>query len=70
MDDNGLDPAVTNPELFKVVFENERVRVVEYRDRPDDQTMPHRHPDSLMFVELKDPVPAPPAGDRLGPESG
>jgi hypothetical protein len=42
------DPAVTNPDLYKVVFENDRVRVLEYRDRPGDQTTPHRHPDSVM----------------------
>jgi beta-alanine degradation protein BauB len=44
------DPAVTDPDLYKVVFENERVRVLEYRDRPGDQTTPHRHPDSVMFT--------------------
>ncbi|WIM93292.1 cytoplasmic protein [Actinoplanes oblitus] len=44
------DPAVTDPEFYKVVFENERVRVLEYRDAPGDQTHPHRHPDSVMFT--------------------
>jgi hypothetical protein len=45
-----LDPAVTNPEFYKVVFENERVRVLEYRDRPGDRTTPHEHPDSVMHT--------------------
>lgn len=42
------DPAVTDPDLYKVIFENDRVRVLEYRDQPGDQTHPHRHPDSVM----------------------
>jgi hypothetical protein len=44
------DPTITNPELYKVIFENDRVRVLEYRDRPGDKTQPHRHPDSLMYT--------------------
>ena len=44
------DPVDTNPELYQVVFENERVRVLEYRDRPGDRTAPHRHPDSVMVT--------------------
>jgi hypothetical protein len=44
------DPAVTDPQLYKVIFENERVRVLEYRDRPGDRTAPHRHPDSVMLT--------------------
>ena len=47
------DPAATNPELYRVVMENERVRVLEYRDRPGDRTTPHAHPDSVM-VTLSD----------------
>lgn len=45
-----LDPAVTNPEHYHVVFENERVRVLEYSDQPGDSTTPHEHPDSLMYT--------------------
>lgn len=45
-----LDPAETNPEFYKVVFENDRVRVLEYRDRPGDKTTPHEHPDSVMYT--------------------
>lgn len=45
-----LDPAVSNPEHYKVVFENERVRVLEYTDRPGDVTTPHQHPDSVMYT--------------------
>lgn len=44
------DPVVSNPELYRVVLENDRVRVLEYRDRPGDRTTPHRHPDSVMVT--------------------
>ena len=29
-----VDPVVTDPEFYSVVFENDRVRVLEYRDEP------------------------------------
>jgi hypothetical protein len=45
-----LDPVETNPDHYAVVFENERVRVLEYRDRPGDRTTPHEHPDSVMYT--------------------
>jgi hypothetical protein len=44
------DPVATNPGLYRVVFENDRVRVLEYRDRPGDRTTPHAHPDSVMVT--------------------
>jgi beta-alanine degradation protein BauB len=44
------DPAATNPDLYRVIMENERVRVLEYRDRPGDRTTPHGHPDSVMVT--------------------
>jgi beta-alanine degradation protein BauB len=31
-----------------VVFENQRVRVLEYTDVPGDRTTEHEHPDSVM----------------------
>jgi beta-alanine degradation protein BauB len=44
------DPVQTNPSLYRVVFENDRVRVLEYLDHPGDSTTPHRHPDSVMVT--------------------
>ena len=44
------DPVTTNPDLYRVVFENERVRVLEYLDAPGDRTEPHGHPDSVMLT--------------------
>ncbi|GAB3875714.1 hypothetical protein GCM10029964_020600 [Kibdelosporangium lantanae] len=34
------DPVVTNPDLYRVIFENSRVRVLEYRDTPGSRTAP------------------------------
>lgn len=45
-----LDPVVTNPDHYRPVFENERVRVLEYRDVPGTVTTPHDHPDSVMVT--------------------
>ena len=44
------DPTVTNSDKYKVVFENEKVRVLEYMDKPGDKTTPHSHPDSVMIT--------------------
>lgn len=44
------DPTHTDPEKYKVVFENDRVRVLGYRDQPGDRTSPHTHPDSVMYT--------------------
>jgi quercetin dioxygenase-like cupin family protein len=45
-----LDPAVSNAQFYQVVFENDRVRVLEYTDAPGDRTTPHAHPDSVMYT--------------------
>jgi beta-alanine degradation protein BauB len=45
-----LDPVATNPDLYEVIFENERVRVLEYLDEPGDRTELHSHPDSVMYT--------------------
>ncbi len=44
------DPTVTDPDKYAVVFENDRVRVLEYRDAPGGRTRPHDHPDSVMIT--------------------
>lgn len=44
------DPTITDPDKYAVVFENERVRVLEYRDEPGQRTSPHDHPDSVMVT--------------------
>jgi hypothetical protein len=47
---DSADPVVTNPDSYSVVFENERVRVLEYRDEPGHRSTPHEHPDSVMVT--------------------
>lgn len=44
------DPTQTDPDKYKVVFENEHVRVLEYRDQPGAKTSPHDHPNSVMVT--------------------
>ncbi len=44
------DPLLSNPTLYRLVFENDRVRVLEYLDQPGDATLPHSHPDSVMVT--------------------
>lgn len=44
------DPVVTNPDAYQVIFENDRVRVLEYHDQPGHRTTPHSHPDSVMYT--------------------
>ncbi|MFC5928233.1 cytoplasmic protein [Cryobacterium melibiosiphilum] len=44
------DPVASNPEHYSVLFENDRVRVLEYSDTPGDATTPHSHPDSVMVT--------------------
>jgi quercetin dioxygenase-like cupin family protein len=44
------DPTVTNPDLYRVLWENEHVRVLEYRDEPGAVATPHDHPNSVMVT--------------------
>jgi quercetin dioxygenase-like cupin family protein len=44
------DPVITDPDKYRVVFENERVRVLEYRDEPGQKTAPHYHPDYVLYA--------------------
>ena len=44
------DPARTDGDKYKVRFENDRVRVLEYRDRPGEKTHQHRHPAFVLYA--------------------
>ena len=46
--DPSRDPVVTDGDKYKVVLENDRVRVLEYRDTPGQRTSPHYHPDYVL----------------------
>jgi beta-alanine degradation protein BauB len=45
-----LDPTATDPDKYRVLFENDRVRVLGYTDTPGGRTSPHQHPDSVMVT--------------------
>jgi beta-alanine degradation protein BauB len=45
------DPVHTDGDKYKVKIENDRVRVLEYRDRPGDKTHQHSHP-AFVLVAL------------------
>jgi beta-alanine degradation protein BauB len=44
------DPTVTNPEFYRTLWENDDVRVLEYRDTPGQETTPHEHPNTVMIT--------------------
>lgn len=48
--DPELDPCVSNPDAYHVLFENDRVRVLLYHDHPGHRTTVHGHPDSVMVT--------------------
>ncbi|MER7849512.1 cytoplasmic protein [Kitasatospora sp. NPDC096077] len=48
--DDSRHPTVTDPEFYQVIFENEKVRVVEFRDTPGARTRHHHHPDSVLIT--------------------
>ncbi|KJC63531.1 cupin domain-containing protein [Agreia bicolorata] len=58
------DPTVTNPANYTTLWENEFVRVLDYLDVPGTQTVPHRHPNSVM-VTLTDFSRRLQSGDRM-----
>ena len=44
------DPTITNPDHYRLLWENDHVRILEYTDRPGDRTTPHDHPNSVMVT--------------------
>ena len=44
------DPVSTNPGFYSVLWENEDVRVLEYRDVPGQETTPHAHPNTVLVA--------------------
>jgi hypothetical protein len=44
------DPVSTDGTKYKVIFENARVRVLEYRDLPGDKTNQHAHPAFVLYA--------------------
>lgn len=44
------DPVETDGEKYRVLYENERVRVLSYTDRPGDRTHLHQHPAFVLYA--------------------
>jgi hypothetical protein len=43
------DPVKTDSDKYKVLFENDCVRVLDYKDRPGDRTTQHKHPAFILY---------------------
>jgi beta-alanine degradation protein BauB len=47
---NGTRPYRNRSTTVQSLFENDRVRVLRYKDSPGDRTKPHQHPDSVLIT--------------------
>ena len=47
---NAQDPITTDGDKYKVLLENEKVRVLEYRDLPGEKTHQHHHPAFVLYA--------------------
>jgi beta-alanine degradation protein BauB len=45
----GQDPIEVAPNVYTVLFENDRVRLLDVRVRPGDGSEMHSHPDYLVY---------------------
>ena len=43
------DPVRTDGDKYRVLFENDCVRVLDYTDRPGGRTSQHKHPAFVMY---------------------
>lgn len=65
-----LDAVIAAPDHHKVLFENDRVRVLEVTLRPNDEEPVHHHrwPSVFVLDQVKPPVvDITPEGERLPP---
>ena len=46
----GQDPIKADPQHFKVLFENERVRILEVRVEPGGKVPQHSHPSGFAYA--------------------
>jgi beta-alanine degradation protein BauB len=44
------DPLTVGPDIYRLILENERVRVMEARFQPGEKIGPHAHPDHVVVV--------------------
>ena len=43
------DAVQTDGDKYKVIFENECVRVLDYKDKPGEATHQHKHPAFVLY---------------------
>src|SRR5437763_11511823 len=44
------DPVKASPQYYKILLENDRVRVLEYRLKPGEKEAMHSHPAGVVYV--------------------
>ncbi len=44
------DPLEVGPDIYKLLFENDKVRVMEIMFKPGDKIAMHSHPDHLAYI--------------------
>jgi quercetin dioxygenase-like cupin family protein len=44
------EAAQAAPHVYKVLFENDRVRLLDVRMKPGDESAQHSHPDYLLYA--------------------
>ncbi|MGE5028254.1 MAG: hypothetical protein ACM3JK_07250, partial [Betaproteobacteria bacterium] len=44
------DPTVTDGGKYRVILENDQVRVLDYHDKPGQKTAQHHHPDFILYA--------------------
>src|SRR6266853_330392 len=47
---HGQDPVKTSPQYYKVLLENDQVRVLEYRLKAGEKEPMHSHPAGVVYV--------------------
>jgi hypothetical protein len=50
MDSSVPDPVETDPDKYKVILENDKVRVFDYTDKPGDKTKLHHHKAFVLYA--------------------
>lgn len=44
------DPVISDGDKYKVIMENDQVRVLDYLDKPGEKTSMHHHPDFVLYA--------------------
>src|SRR5438874_9231299 len=63
------DPVKTSPQYYKVLLENDQVRVLEYRLKAGEKEPMHSHPTGVVYVLSGTKLKFSHSGGRTGRES-